>query len=98
MPDGMYCEADPEAPATFEPPEAPAPAGETKAERFKRLASARTQKVMNAIDILANCGSTATYEYTPEQVEKMLGYIERSIAGLKLAFGHGKPKDDTIEL
>ena len=42
---------------------------EPKTERFKRIASARVNKISAMIRLLGNCAHTGNYEYTDEQVE-----------------------------
>lgn len=68
------------------------PENETKAERFVRIATPRVNKVINAIDILANC-SGATYEYTDEQVDAMFDAIEMAFVTAKKQF-QPKQKDE----
>lgn len=48
--------------------------GETKAEKFARLASSRTTRAIQAIDSLGKLSSSA-YEYTPEQIDKIFGAL-----------------------
>lgn len=47
------------------------PHGETKAEKFKRLAGKRIENVGAAIDTLEKCFEPAGYEFTEEQVNKI---------------------------
>ena len=42
---------------------------ESKHEKFVRIASSRTQKILDTLRILGNCANTYTYEYTKEEVE-----------------------------
>lgn len=79
--------------ATASDDETTTPEGETKADRFKRLATSRVKKVLTAMDILSNCSSRTTYEYTPEQVEKLFSYLDKGIEDLRLAFGTVKAKE-----
>ena len=57
-----------------------------KAERFVKIASKRTQTVLNKIRTLGNCGSRATYLYTPEQVTKIFDAIEDALKSAKVRF------------
>lgn len=68
------------------------PENETKAERFVRIATPRVNKVINAIDVLANC-SGATYEYSDEQVDAMFDAIEMAVVTAKKQF-QPKQKDE----
>ncbi len=60
-------------------------AGESKAEKFKRLATPRVNKILKAIDTLGNC-SGSSYEYTDEQVEAMFGAIQNALDQTKEKF------------
>ncbi|MEO0010165.1 MAG: hypothetical protein ABIK22_01690 [candidate division WOR-3 bacterium] len=60
--------------------------GETKEQRFKRVASRRTQKVLEALRILGNCANRAEYEYTEEDVRKIFSAIEKQLADVKARF------------
>ena len=42
---------------------------ESKRDRFIRLADARTNKIINMINLLGNLSNTSSYEYTGEDVE-----------------------------
>lgn len=57
-----------------------APDGETNAQRFKRLATKRLIKALDALDILSNCSAEGTYEYTPEQVDKLEKHLTEKVA------------------
>lgn len=48
----------------------PAPQGEDKQQKFRRLATLRVQKAVKAIEIVGNLAGSA-YSYTPPQVEKI---------------------------
>lgn len=49
---------------------------ETPNEKFKRIASARTQKIIDMIELLGNCSNTYVYEYSEEEVDKIFSAIE----------------------
>jgi hypothetical protein len=51
----------------------------TKKERFHKVAVARTQKVLDEMDLLSHCSRTAMYEFTPEEVEQIMGTRTRPI-------------------
>jgi len=60
--------------------------GETKADRFKRVATRRTLKVLEALRILGNCSNRSEYEYTEEDVRKIFSAIEKQLADVKARF------------
>ena len=59
---------------------------ETKRERFVRLAEARTNKIIDMIQLLGNCSNPSTYEYTPQDVEKIFSAIETELKEAKKKF------------
>lgn len=48
---------------------------ENKKENFKRIASNRTNKIIETIQSLSNLTNTSYYEYTAEDIEKIFGSI-----------------------
>ena len=67
---------------------APAPPEEkeSRRDRFVRLAEARTNKIINMIQLLGNCSNRSAYEYTEADVEKIFGAIEEELADAKKKF------------
>ena len=59
---------------------------ETKRERFVRLAEARTNKIIDMLQLLGNCANTNTYEYTQEDVDKIFTAIQSQLNESKKAF------------
>lgn len=57
-----------------------------KEERFKKIAAARTNRVINDLRLLTNCANKNNYSYTQEEVNQMLRAIEEAIRDLKGAF------------
>ncbi len=55
----------------------PAPEGEDKARKFSRIATMRVQKAVKALSTIGNL-SSAAYEKTPEQVEKIDSIITQT--------------------
>lgn len=56
---------------------------ETKRERFVRLAEARTNKIIDMIQLLGNCANTGTYEYTQQDVDQIFSAIEAELREAK---------------
>jgi len=65
---------------------------ETKEQKFKRIATARCQKILDDIRLLSNCANTSTYYYTQEDVIKIFSVIEKELKRVKGLFK--KPKDE----
>lgn len=59
---------------------------ETKNERFIRIAEARTNKIINMINLLSNCSNKNNYEYTDEDVKKIFLAIENELKIAKHKF------------
>ncbi|MBK8608473.1 MAG: hypothetical protein IPL84_00550 [Chitinophagaceae bacterium] len=57
-----------------------------KKDRFKNVAGRRVQKVLDDIDSLSKCANISTYDYTDEEVRKMLRAINEKVNLLKAAF------------
>jgi len=50
-----------------------------KKDRFKAVASRRVQRVLDDIDNLCKCANKNTYEYSDEDVKKMLKAINEKV-------------------
>lgn len=59
---------------------------ETKADKFKRLAESRVSKALSAIATIGGLASKTNYEYTPEQVEKIIGALNAEVTVLANRF------------
>lgn len=59
---------------------------ETKSDRFKRVATKRTQIVISKIDSLQTLSSKLSYEYSQEQVEALLSSLHEAVARVENAF------------
>ena len=56
---------------------------EAKKDRFQRLASKRTQVVLDKIRVLGNCASRGQYEWTHEEALKILNEIKLAVSDLE---------------
>ena len=59
---------------------------ETKSERFVRIAEARTNKIIDMIQLLGNCSNKSTYEYTKDDVKQIFGAIEAELRAARAKF------------
>jgi len=66
---------------------------EIPAERFKRLATLRTNIVLDRLRVLGNCSNRQVYEYTKEDIEKIFSAIERALKETKSKFHFPKSKN-----
>ena len=67
---------------------------ETKAQKFTRLATSRTNKALDAISNIRGLTNTTNYEYTPDQAAKIMGALEAEMTKLAEAF-KGKSEEAT---
>ena len=59
---------------------------ETRSERFVRIAEARTNKIIDMIQLLGNCANKSNYEYSKEDVKMIFGAIEAELRTAKAKF------------
>lgn len=52
---------------------------ETKREKFVRIAEARTNKIIDMIQLLGNCSNQNQYEYTQKDVNKIFNAIQAEL-------------------
>lgn len=63
---------------------------ETRSERFKRVASKRTNEILEKIRILGNCSNKSSYEYTEDGINKIFSEIDKQLKLTKAKFVSGK--------
>lgn len=63
-----------------------APAGETKAQAFKRIGEPRINNAVTAIDRLVALANKGTYEYTSDQAKVITDALTSSVERVKDAF------------
>ena len=59
---------------------------ETKREKFVRLAEKRTEAVLNGIRLIGNLSNTSNYEYSAEDVSKIVKSLKNAVSDLEHAF------------
>jgi len=59
--------------------------GETKEQKFQRLATKRTQAALQKIRLLSNLTSSS-YAYTPEQAAKIIGSLRAAVDAVEARF------------
>jgi len=64
-----------------------------KRERFKRLATYRTNEALKRIKVLGNCSNRSAYIYTEEEINKIFSEIERKVKETKSKFHFPKNKE-----
>ena len=68
---------------------------ESKRERFVRLAEARTNKIIDMLQLLGNCANTSVYEYTQKDIDQIFGAIELEIREAKKKFSKTEASKST---
>ena len=58
----------------------------TKHKNFKRIAEARTEKVLDMLDLIGNLSNTSFYEYDDKEVKAIFDAIEEAINENKKKF------------
>tara|TARA_Y100001933_G_scaffold251389_1_gene288896 strand:- start:66 stop:305 length:240 start_codon:yes stop_codon:yes gene_type:complete len=70
---------------------------ETKRERFHRIAANRMQNILTEMNRLSNCSNTAHYEYTEEDVQKIIKTLNEKFSQIKLSFKTGLNKTNKFK-
>lgn len=66
---------------------------ETRAQKFKRLATYRTNAVLDKLRLLGNLSNKSNYEYADEELRKIFSVIESQLRVTKSRFtGDSKNK------
>ena len=65
---------------------------ENRHTRFKRLAEARTEKVLDMLDLIGNLSNKSFYEYSDEEIKAIFNAIEKSVKENKEKFNKNNKK------
>lgn len=68
---------------------------ETKREKFVRLAEARTNKIIDMLQLLENCSNSSAYDYSQEDVDKIFSAIESEVKEARKKFSKIESKKST---
>ena len=72
-------------------------AGESNSDKFKRLASKRVVNAISKIELITNLAAPS-YEYTPEEVAKILTALQGSVDKVKAAFSKQRIEKTVFKL
>ncbi len=61
-------------------------------ERFETVAARRTQKILEALDVLANCSNKGNYEYNEDDIRKMFNAIKEKVKSIESSFNNMSDK------
>ena len=68
---------------------------ETEREKFVRLAEARTNKIIDMLQLLGNCSNSSAYDYSQEDVDKIFSAIESEVKEARKKFNKIESKKST---
>jgi hypothetical protein len=63
---------------------------ETPEERFKRIATVRTNAVLNRLRILGNLSNRQMYSYSEEDINKIFSAINKQLREVRIKFNSRK--------
>lgn len=63
---------------------------EARRDRFKRIAEARTNRLLNDIRLLGNTGNKTLYQYDQADVDKIFATIEKKLVETRAKFKTSK--------
>ncbi len=66
---------------------------DTKKDRFKRLATLRTNAVLHRLKVLSNCSNRQLYDYDEKEIEKIFSEIEKKVKATKAKFSFTRNSD-----
>lgn len=67
---------------------------ENRAQRFKRIATYRTNEVLDKLRLLGNLSNKTNYEYSNEEVNKIFSAVESQLKIAKDRFASPKKKNE----
>lgn len=65
---------------------------ESKEQKFKRIATARANRILEDLRLLGNCSNTSSYIYSEEEVKKIFNAVDGEIRKVKIMFENKKRK------
>ena len=69
---------------------------ESPHERFVRLATKRTNSVLERLRVLGNCANRSIYNYSDDEIEKIFATILRELQDVKAKFKRKRAKRFTL--
>ena len=61
---------------------------EVRQQRFRRLATQRTNAVLHRLQILGHCANPQLYDYSEEDVRKIFRAIDSEVKAIKAKFSN----------
>lgn len=70
--------------------------GESRNERFRRLAATRGDRLIREISLLGNLANKKNYDYTAEEVDALFRPIEAELNEVKSLFDPAAPSNRKV--
>jgi len=67
---------------------------EDRAQRFKRIATYRTNEVLEKLRLLGNLSNKTNYDYTEEEINKIFFAVESQLKIVKAKFSSSKKRKE----
>ena len=71
---------------------------ENAREKFKRLAEYRVNQAVHYIGLIGNLSNDRAYDFTGEDIKKILGALEAEVETVRKIFNEGKEKPKNFDL
>ena len=65
---------------------------ESKNQKFRRLASSRTEKITDELRKISNLSSKTNYAYSEDDVETLFGFIQKRVDDARKEFDTDRTK------
>jgi hypothetical protein len=66
---------------------------ESKEDKFKRLANARVNNAIKQLELIGNLSNSASYDYTNNEVRKIMGTLNQKVKEINFKFQEGLKKE-----
>ena len=67
--------------------------GETKQDRFKRIAQKRVQRVLDSLKSLSQCSNKRMYEWSDDQLSKIWSAIDNELKNCQNSYENARPQE-----
>jgi hypothetical protein len=67
------------------------PNAQKRRDRFVKVASRRTRRILEDVRLLGNCSNRAAYHYTADDIQKIFGAIDQELSNARSRF---EPRED----
>ena len=67
--------------------------GETKEQRFKRIAEKRVQRVLDSLRSLSQTSNKRMYQWSDQQMKKIWAAIDEELKRCRTSFEESEPED-----